>query len=108
MNGKLKGHGSDARGSHAAGVEQIGLQPHGMAVPPNAMAEIETHLAAGGYLGIPSATRPTIINAKTYNSWKASGTPLVKPEGNGYRVHIQGKGGVYTLPGQLRYGSVNK
>lgn len=96
-----KGHGSDA---HQSGVEQVGqpLQPHGAPVPANAMGAIEGHLGAGGELFVPSVSRPLRITPKAYAGWAKAGQPLLRPEGEGYRMR-QGKGSVYLLPNQLRF-----
>lgn len=103
-----KGHGSDPRGGALAVAAQHGiptdhLQPHGMPVPANSMDKIEGHLKAGGELFVPSAWKPTRIPSKSYDSWKAAGTPLIRPEGQGYRMRQGRKSSVYLLPGQLRF-----
>lgn len=71
-------------------------------VPPASLEAALAHVAAGGVLAVPSATRWIVIDQKTVRKFQAAGAWLLKEDGNGYRVR-QGKKSVYILPGQLQY-----
>jgi len=60
------------------------------------------HVAAGGRLCVPTASRCTVIEQKHLAAWDKAGRPLLREDGQGYRMR-RGKGSVYLLPGQLKY-----
>jgi len=68
------------------------------------MDAIRAHVGAGGVVSVLTQTRSTVMEKKHFDKWDKAGTPLLKPEGEGYRMHTEGERGVYLLPDQLRYG----
>jgi hypothetical protein len=71
-------------------------------VPARSLDQALAHLRAGGRLVVPTATRITILDAKTLARFEKAGAWLLRTDGEGYRLR-QGKGSVYLLPGQLRF-----
>ena len=69
-------------------------------VPPNSLDAALAHVAAGGRLAVPTATRVTWIDRKTVDAFDRAGAWLLKPEGDGYRLR-SGKSSVFLFPGQL-------
>ncbi len=70
-------------------------------VPPHALKETLAYIRAGHIAYVPSYTCCITIDAKCLAKWEAAGRPLLREEGDGYRL-AQGKSSVYLLPGQLR------
>jgi hypothetical protein len=71
-------------------------------VPPRSLELALSHLRGGGRLLVPTYTRCTLIEAKHVAAWDRAGKPLLREEGDGYRMRI-GKGSVYLLPGLLKF-----
>ena len=69
-------------------------------VPPKSLAIALAHLKAGGRICIPTHTRTTVIEQKHIAAWDKHGKPLLREDGDGYRLR-SGKGSVYLFPGQL-------
>lgn len=71
-------------------------------VPPKSLAAALEFVARGGRLVIPTYARVTIIRQRDIDKWAKIGRPLLREDGDGYRL-ASGKGSVYLLPGQLAY-----
>ncbi len=70
-------------------------------VPPKSLDKALAHIAQGGRLLVPSYTKSILIDAKAVARFERAGVPILREEGNGYRL-TQGRGSVYLLPGQLK------
>jgi hypothetical protein len=79
------------------------LQAHGLSVPENALALVEAHIAAGGYVGFSTAYRVSVISPKVFNRFVEVRGYCVKPESSGYRLAVGKKSSVYLFPGQLKF-----
>ena len=75
----------------------------GTPVEPRSIASIWAHLQAGGRVYFTTYARSTVIDARTKARFDRAGGYLLREEGDGYRMQ-SGRGSVYLLPGQLRYG----
>lgn len=71
-------------------------------VPPHCLDLAVAHLEAGGSLVVATCTRATLIKLKHWKQWQEIGRPLLREEGDGFRM-AQGKGSVYLTPGTLRF-----
>lgn len=71
-------------------------------VPPKSLTAALAHVAKGGRLLVPTCTRCTVIDARTVAAFEKVGKPVLREEGDGYRMR-SGNSSVYLLPGQLRF-----
>jgi len=71
-------------------------------LPPKSLAVALAHVAHGGRLAIPTYTRVTVIEQKHIDRWAQAGLPLLREDGDGYRMRTSRKASVYLLPGQLK------
>lgn len=71
-------------------------------VPPKSLLAAIEHVAKGGRLVVPTYTRVTVIDARTVAAFEKAGTPVLREEGDGYRMR-SGRSSVYLFPGQLRF-----
>ena len=69
-------------------------------VPPKQLAKALEYVSQGYRLCVPSAYRTTVIEQKHIDKWNRAGKPLLREDGNGYRMRT-GKTSVYLFPGQL-------
>lgn len=70
-------------------------------IPPRALNAALAHVRAGCRLFVATHTRVTIIDSKTLARWERAGMPILREEGDGYRM-ATGRTSVYLFPGQLR------
>lgn len=77
-------------------------KPTMVEVPPKSLDAAIQFLRDGGRLVIPTYTRVTVLDARALAKYEAAGLPLLREEGDGYRLQ-QGRGSVYLFAGQLRY-----
>lgn len=70
-------------------------------VPPRSLEAALAHVRNGGRLVVPTHTRCTVITQDSIDRWDATGRPLLREEGDGYRMRQGRRGSVYLLPGQL-------
>ena len=71
-------------------------------VAPHKADEALDFVRRGGRLVVPTYGRVIIIDAHTLARFEAQGVPLLKEEGDGYRM-ASGKGSVYLFSGQLKF-----
>lgn len=69
--------------------------------PTKSLDYVLAHIRAGGVAYVATYARYIPIDAKCLAKWEAAGIPLLREDGDGYRMR-QGKGSVYLLPGQLK------
>ncbi|KKM01254.1 hypothetical protein LCGC14_1796210 [marine sediment metagenome] len=72
----------------------------GIPVAPKSLESALSYVAAGGQLAIATAYRVTIIEQKHIDRWAKYGKPLLREEGDGYRMQT-GNSSIYLFPGQL-------
>lgn len=70
-------------------------------IPSHSLDTALNHCKQGGRLVIATCTRTTVIEQKHITRWDKSGKPLLREDGDGYRLRM-GRGSVYLLPGQLK------
>ena len=70
-----------------------------MKVAPNLQSALD-HAKAGGIVAVCTATRTIAIEQKHINAWDKAGRPLLRTDGNGYRMQ-SGKSSVYLFANQL-------
>lgn len=70
-------------------------------VPPRSLDAALAHVRGGGRLFVATTVRVTVIDAKVLAKWERAGLPLLREEGDGYRM-ATGRTSVYLLPGQLQ------
>ena len=69
-------------------------------IPSNSLAKALAYIASGGRLCIRTAIRCTVIDAKTVARFERAGFPVLREDGNGYRLQ-HGRSSIFILPGQL-------
>ncbi len=72
-------------------------------VPPKSIDAIFKYLEDGKTLYVHTYVKNIVITQKTLEKFRKIGAYLLKEEGDGYRLQ-NGKGSVYLLPGQLKFG----
>ena len=72
-------------------------------VPPKSLTSTLEFVANGGRLVIPTYARVTVISQRDVDKWAKAGRPLLREDGNGYRLACGRKSSVFLLPGQLAY-----
>ncbi len=80
-----------------------GTRKDDWAVPPKSLNAIFSHLEGGGKVYVHTYIKNIVITKKTLEKFRSVGAWMLKEEGEGYRLQ-SGKGSVYLLPGQLKYG----
>ena len=73
-----------------------------VSVPPKSLQAALEYVQRGGVLVVATSMRVTIIKQKDIAAWDRAGKPLLREEGDGYRMR-QGRGSVYLVPGLLAY-----
>ena len=69
-------------------------------IPPKSLDKALDYVRRGGRLVVRTPLRVTTIDAKALANFEKAGVPLLKEDGNGYRMQ-NGKKSVVLLPGQL-------
>jgi hypothetical protein len=69
--------------------------------PAKALDKILAHIRNGGTAYIPTYLTCTRIDSKCLARWEAAGLPLLREDGDGYRLS-RGRKSVFVMPGQLK------
>jgi hypothetical protein len=69
--------------------------------PPRQLGLVLSHIRSGGLALVPTYLTCTVIDAKCLAKWDQAGIPLLREDGDGYRL-ARGRKSVYLLPGQLK------
>jgi len=72
-----------------------------MPAPAKSLDKVLAHIRAGGVAFVATYMSYTEINAKCLAKWETAGLPLLREDGDGYRMS-RGRGSVYLMPGQLK------
>ena len=72
-----------------------------IAVPPHQLPRVLAHIRSGGVAFVPTYQTCTVIDSQCLAKWDATGLPLLREDGDGYRL-ARGRKSVYLLPGQLK------
>lgn len=70
-------------------------------VPPRNLDAALRYVRGGATLYVRTATRNVRIRQRDLDKWTAAGLPLLREDGNGYRMQTGAKTSVYLLPGTL-------
>lgn len=70
-------------------------------VPPKRLDLVLSHIRSGGLAVVPTYDTCIVIDAKCLAKWDKAGLPLLREDGDGYRM-ARGRKSVYLLPGQLK------
>lgn len=72
-----------------------------ISAPSHSVDMILAHIRQGGIAYVSTYVRTTTIDAQCLAKWDNAGLPLLREDGEGYRL-ASGRKSVYLLPGQLK------